>query len=254
MTSYGSKLLWLRCVLGALWVGTGMWLTVKLMAKVADLEAHGLNPEWSFLHFLPSLILFMAVVFVFISRRGHLVVLASSMVLSLALTMSIWIGLGLVEATQLRTNPGEYQGVRTKWLSASDLDEHFPGQIPPNAEAVRFFFRPRFLMGPMELYLRYRTNTEELVKLRKIAEQKRNPACDLKGIIAGVPDLNQFQKPFDQDFPPYQKYLPADFDLYYFDEDFPEMRQEEWVWNHGSHHGMAISAQRGEVLYWAEYW
>lgn len=245
---------WWKWLLSGVWLMIGIWFTWNLSETAAELRAEGLKPPSQFVQFIPLIILSAPVLGLRRFGRWLPLVFVVSMLLAALMIAPLHIGYGMIRATQIRTDPAQYQGVLTKYLHEVDLVAHFPSEIPKNAKDVRFSFQPRFLMGGLHIYLRYKTDSASLDQWRVLAEQRRNPNCDLRGIIAGVPSLNQFNRPFDQKSATHRQDLPEDFDVYFFDEDFPEMRQEEWVWNHGSAHGIAISRSRGEILFWAEYW
>lgn len=49
--------------------------------------------------------------------------------------------------------------------------------------------------------------------------------------------------------------FPDDFEIMIFDEVLKEEnRPEGHYWNHGDSHGVAISKEKGEIVYWAESW
>ncbi|MEN3941730.1 hypothetical protein WJU23_10590 [Prosthecobacter sp. SYSU 5D2] len=176
------------------------------------------------------------------------------MFLALGLGFLVSFGNAMAEVSQVQTSLKQYQRIREKYYSGSGLDDHFPEQIPADAKNIRFSFLPGFLMGGSHLYLQYETTPEALINIQTLAENQRNPACDLAGHIPGVPEINQFNRPFDLGSKPHTERLGKDFDVYFFDNDFPEMRKDEWVWNHGQSHGIAINTQSNEVLFWAEDW
>jgi hypothetical protein len=50
-------------------------------------------------------------------------------------------------------------------------------------------------------------------------------------------------------------HFPDDFEIMIFDPVLPESeRAEGHYWNHGKSHGVAISTNRNEIVYWAEAW
>lgn len=49
--------------------------------------------------------------------------------------------------------------------------------------------------------------------------------------------------------------FPQDYEVMIFDPIYPESeRPEGFYWNHGKSHGVAISTNRNEIVYWAESW
>ncbi|MEQ1749647.1 MAG: hypothetical protein ABL974_09515 [Prosthecobacter sp.] len=170
--------------------------------------------------------------------------------------MIAFFGNGMAEATGSVTDPKQYhRTLNDYWRSgAPDMVAHFPERIPADAQNIHFLFTPSFLMGGARLYLLYQTSAEEIQRIRNVAEELRNSGCNLLGNTAGIPEINEFPKPLNIQEPILGEELPAGFDLYFFDATFPEMRQEEWCWNHGSTHGIAINEKSQQVLFWAESW
>ncbi len=237
-----------------IWLAVGLWITLKLSGQARELRSWDLRPASIVLQILPGLSLLCGTVCLFVLKRLRYVIFLGTMFVALGLGILISFGQGMAEVSQVQTSPRQYQRTRLKYYSESELDDHFPDQIPKDAKNVRFSFLPGFLMGGSHLYLQYETSPEALAQIRVLAEKQRNPVCNLAGLIAEVPEMNQFHRPFDLAAKPNVDRLGKDFDVYFFDKDFPEMKLEEWVWNHGQSHGIAISAQRSEVLFWAEDW
>jgi hypothetical protein len=49
--------------------------------------------------------------------------------------------------------------------------------------------------------------------------------------------------------------FPDDYEVMIFDSVLPESeRPPGFYWNHGRGHGVAISTNRSEIVYWAESW
>ncbi len=49
--------------------------------------------------------------------------------------------------------------------------------------------------------------------------------------------------------------FPKDYELLVLDRLIPaKERANGLYWNHGKSHGVAISKQRNEIIYWAEFW
>ena len=52
-----------------------------------------------------------------------------------------------------------------------------------------------------------------------------------------------------------QNSFPEDYEIMIFDRLLPESeRPEGHYWNHGQSHGVAISNERSEIVYWAKVW
>lgn len=246
----------LQRVFTAVWLLMAVFLGWKIFDDCRRVEGLGLKPiNWGF-QIMPSLLLTGAAGWILRRRATMYWVLSLSLIASTFLAMIAFFGNGMAEATGSVTDPKQYhRTLNDYWRSgAPDLVEHFPECIPADAQNVHFLFTPRFLMGGARLYLLYQTSSEEIQRIRSVAEKLRNAGCNLLGSTAGIPEINEFPKPIDPSGPTLGNDLPADFNLYFFDATFPEMRLEEWCWNHGRTHGIAIHEKSQQVLFWADYW
>lgn len=246
----------LRKVLSVLWLLIALFIGWKIFEdsrRVADL---GVKPIHGLIQALPSFVLMSAAAWITFRKGTMYWVLSLSLIAATFLSMIVFFGNGMAEATGSVTDPKQYhRTLNDYWRSgAPDLVAHFPERIPADAQNIHFLFTPRFLMGGARLYLLYQTLPEEIQRIRAKAERSRNISCNLLGHTEGIPEINQFQKPLNIQQPILGEELPAGFDLYFFDATIPEMRQEEWCWNHGSTHGIAINEKSQQVLFWAESW
>lgn len=251
-----EKLDRLRKVLSALWLLMALFIGWKIFEdnrRIADL---GVKPIHVLFQALPSLVLMSAAAWITFRKGTMYWVLSLSLIAATFLSMIVFFGNGMAEATGSVTDPKQYhRTLNDYWRSgAPDLVAHFPERIPADAQNIHFLFTPRFIMGGARLYLLYQTLPEEIQRIRAKAERSRNISCNLLGHTEGIPEINQFQKPLNIQQPILGEELPAGFDLYFFDATIPEMRQEEWCWNHGSTHGIAINEKSQQVLFWAESW
>jgi hypothetical protein len=251
-----EKLDHLRKVLSALWLLMALFIGWKIFEdsrRVADL---GVKPIHVLLQALPSLVLMSAAAWITFRKGTMYWVLSLSLIAAIFMSMIVFFGNGMAESTGSVTDPKQYhRTLNDYWRSgAPDLVAHFPECIPANAQDIHFLFTPRFLMGGARLYLLYQSSAEEIHRIRAKAERSRNKSCNLLGHIEGIPEINQPPKPLNIGELPLGEELPAGFDLYFFDATFPEMRQDEWCWNHGSTHGIAINEKSQQVLFWADYW
>lgn len=246
----------LRKVLSVLWLLIALFIGWKIFANSRRIADLGVKPIHILLQALPSLVLISASAWIAFRRGPIYWILSLSLIAAIFLALVDFFGNGFAETTSSVTDPKQYhRTLNDYWRSgAPDLVSHFPDSIPAEAKSIHFLFTPRFLMGGARFYLLYQTSTEEVQRIRAVAEKSCNTSCNLLGHIADIPEINQPPKPLNIQEPILGEELPAGFDLYFFDASFPEMRQEEWCWNHGSTHGIAINEKSQQVLFWAESW
>lgn len=184
-------------------------------------------------------------------------VLHAFMQLTAALLITGW-GLSLygmtilLAATEGVRNPWKYNGiVRECRVSDKELFAHFPEGIPSNASKVKFFFRPKFMQGGLQLQLRYSLPPEEIAKLHeKFGKLK---SCSVLGGDADS-TLNDEKGMLATDFytsDGKSKTFPKDYEIMVLD---PFVPKEKRNWNHGQAHGIAINKKASEIVYWAEAW
>lgn len=157
------------------------------------------------------------------------------------------------EQTAPVTDPARYNEILTgRWEDEKDLVSHFPRWIPKDATQVRFSFEQGFLQGGSHLQLRCHLPAE------RIAELHDQFAKFTTKSFFGAPshtDLNSVYMPstyfHTADQPHPDANFPDDFEVMIFD---PVPQDNNVDWNHAHSHGVAISKQRNEIVYWAESW
>jgi hypothetical protein len=177
------------------------------------------------------------------------------------LTCAAWLSLIVfAHAFQMALAPvaeiGEYQSIlNTRWNSSGNLTAHFPRSNPRDVQDVRFYYQPAYGQGAEIIQLRYRATPAEISKL-----YDRFAALKTKTFFGGGTDshLNELEG-----MPPTSFWtsgsddlrFPPDFEIMLFDEvPSEQLRSDPLFWNHGSSHGVAVSRQRNEIVYWAERW
>jgi len=205
------------------------------------------------LHFIPAAVFFFAYI-----ASQHI---DSEAVRLLAIpacifTLFVWAMFSLavesfMEATTTVTDVGRYEEILAP-CDDSTLLAHFPRPIPPDAEDVKFSFFPGFLQGGAHFQLRYRTSTETIDNLHErfsematqsfiIGDEEGRANLDVR-----MPSTVFYTSGTDDhDF-------PDDYEMMIFDQLPAEGTNPSW--NHGQSHGVAISQQRNEIVYWAEWW
>lgn len=137
-----------------------------------------------------------------------------------------------------------------------ELVNHFPPKIPRTAQDIRFSYSPGFLQGGMHMQLRYSDNFQNINQLYEHCVKDRQKSFIAKSThpyikaTVGPPEIlaiswNKYSK---------RQIVHAhkEYEIMIFDKvkDQPADSYE----NHGQKHGVAISIDRDEIIYWAESW
>jgi len=131
-----------------------------------------------------------------------------------------------------------------------ELVGHFPALIPENAIKPKLAHFPGCLQGGSYFQIRYGLPDEEILALYdKFSRQKtisfvggdRNDHFNMKNGAATTFFYTEDIK--SGKFPP-------DYEILVFDP----LRPSSSNWNHGTSHGVAISKEKKEIVYWAESW
>ena len=152
------------------------------------------------------------------------------------------------------TVPDKYElVVRHRWLNATMI-EHFPAQLPVNAQDVRLYYIAGFLQGGARLELRMRL---PLDTVDEIASQYRSDAIahfDASGEpVEADTDLSSSPKFHfstvalpELEASDRGSILPGDYEIFLLYARMPVDM------NHPHIAGLAFSRTRSEVIYWAE--
>lgn len=151
------------------------------------------------------------------------------------------------------TSVSAYPELLERWDARSAA--HFPARVPEHATLARVSYFPGFMQGGAHLQLRVRLPTADV-----FAEQQRFAESAVRVYAGG-------RRPFDfvDEDPESGVPLPALRAAEEFSETFPSDftiyvlaaqpgTTAGFPWNHGRTSGVAVSAQRSELVYWAERW
>lgn len=157
----------------------------------------------------------------------------------------VFIFVAFHSATTFTTNIGQYERV----LKLTDYPEnplinHFPNEIPDDAEDIVYRYNPAFLQGCEKFTLKFKTDveatsnyTEEFSRKSKWIGKVSDSETKKNGVHLAS---------FSTDY----KDLPEDFTIYLINSDPYEPNN----WNHGNFSLVAISKQRNEIIFLAEDW
>lgn len=140
------------------------------------------------------------------------------------------------------------------WNTNSNLVEHFPKDIPADAQNVKFSFFPGFMQGGAYIQLRYSINNNQIDALsnqfasRKIASFYGGNVNDHLSSDENI-HTTYF---YTNDSNNYT--FPTDYEIVVLKAESCDPEKCGFKWNHGESSGVAISKQRSEIVFWAESW
>lgn len=141
--------------------------------------------------------------------------------------------------------------------SEDSLLKHFPKAIPSEATRMRFYFHPGYLQAGTVYQLRLQLPPSAIEELEKrFSQAKTSSLWGGEGKLSAVDGRpvsafytnDEWESEEGQLFPP-------DYEIMILDPLLPESQRSGGAqWNHGESHGVAISKQRNEIVYWAQEW
>jgi hypothetical protein len=209
------------------------------------------------LKFVPAVVFLIAYA---VSRKASRTVIHAFIIPLCTLAIGFWLLVstgvdGLIAATAEVTVVRRYDEILSqRWNGERNLVQHFPQPIPSDARDVRFAFRPHFLQGGAYVQLRYSTTPDIIAEL-----YERFSSIKTKSFIGGERHIHRNAK---DGMPTTDFYtsgskdhkFPDDYEIMIFDKVLKEKDRGPEFWNHGETHGVAISKERNEIVYWAESW
>jgi len=138
------------------------------------------------------------------------------------------------------------------WRSQEYLVSHFPKNISPEAENVKFSFFPSFLQVGANIQLRYSLPSQQIAELykrfnkEKIKSFRGGDTNVHSNIEGGMPTTFFYTNESGN------TEFPEDYEIMVVTAKPEGDKQLEW--NHGECSGVAISQKRNEIVYWAESW
>lgn len=147
----------------------------------------------------------------------------------------------------------QYERVLRDWKKTGLVD-HFPSQVPANAEWVRFASFPGYMQGGGWVQIRMELPGPEVKRLyehaTKTAKRHHDGGHSLS-LINGRFDGVASADPHTLGTETFS--FPDDYRIFIFYAK-PHKKGSGHDWNHGRSKGMVVSLQRNEVLYFAEKW
>jgi hypothetical protein len=144
-----------------------------------------------------------------------------------------------------------YPGLRAKWDAS--LVEHFPKKIPPSATLKRFCHFPGYLQRGAYIQLRLRLTPERIGELYDEFSRRRTRSYFGGDINSHANGPERMPTTFFRTAEARTGPFPDDYEIMVLDPAIPESADGQ-NWNHGRSHGVAISRERNEIVYWAERW
>lgn len=143
--------------------------------------------------------------------------------------------------------------------SGYPLLNHFPAEIPKEATKMRFYFQPGVMQGGTTFQLRLalpRSTIADLDQTYSKLKTKSFWGGDINWHMSGKDGMPTTFFHTNDNAETYENRLfPPDYEIMIFDPLLTESeRSQSRLWNHGQSHGVAISRQRNEIVYWAQWW
>jgi len=158
------------------------------------------------------------------------------------------------------TTASKYNNVMTLRWHDQQLIEHFPEQIPSDAENTRFYYRAGFLQGGSTIELRVKVPAKHVEEVYTAYRPKAKIILNgAEKLDRGTSNPDMLPKwsfvtfpPNENEIPGTHTLLPKDFEILLLSSE--PYKSNPTDWNHGKATGISISRQRREIIYWAEDW
>lgn len=157
---------------------------------------------------------------------------------------------GCFEPPSTETDPAKYSSLLTRWKQTG-LVAHFPDPLPAASTNTKLSAFPGFLQGGAWFQIRFTLPPEEVAKIHDLATDTAKDVYDggdfsgsftaKKGGLAGTNFYTADTQRMD---------FPEDYRIFVF----AATSTGGDTWNHGRSHGVVVSKQRNEVIYYAERW
>ena len=149
------------------------------------------------------------------------------------------------------TDTSRYAEIRASF-GESVLVQHFPDEIPADAENVELAYLPRFLQGGSYLQLRLKLPPRRIEDLyshfsASAIHEYRGGDLSYHGKLPdGVPTTRFYTSDTDDEV------FPPTYEIFVLGAQ--PGGSSEFEWNHGYSYGVAIDRFASEIVYWSEYW
>ncbi|MFM7408309.1 MAG: hypothetical protein ACKO3K_17045 [Cuspidothrix sp.] len=153
---------------------------------------------------------------------------------------------------QLITETSKYQEIRNhKWGNPQQI-QHFPSQIPPDAQILQMAYASGLTPGTSSLQIRLKQPQTKIQNLltqyKKISQhQYRGGNTNIHSNQPnGVPTTFFYTSDSETET------FPSSYEILVLKAE--DKSQPGYKWNHGNSHGVAIDVASSEIIYWAEKW
>ena len=191
-------------------------------------------------------------------KQSILVKLATIILLSLGSFGLVIGGFLINKATsktkQLQpiTDTSQYQEIRHhKWADLQQI-QHFPGQIPSDAQVLQMAYSPGITPESSSLQIRLKepqTKIKNLLTQYKKISQHQYQGGNTNNHSNqpnGVPTTFFYTSDSETET------FPNSYEILVLKAE--DQSQPGAKWNHGNSHGVAIDVASSEIIYWAEKW
>ena len=191
-------------------------------------------------------------------KRSHLVKIATIIFFTLG-SISIVVGSfwlrktsSNIGQTEIITDTSRYGEIRNYLWSNNNEVQHFPVEIPPDAQGVQLAYSPGLTQGNSFLQVRIKQPSIKIQQLlshyRKISQHqyRGGDTNDHINQPNGVPTTFFYTgDAATVSFPPTYEIMVL---------NAQNKGTSGFKWNHGDSYGVAIDSSASEIVYWAEEW
>ena len=150
------------------------------------------------------------------------------------------------------TDTSQYQEIRHhKWADLQQI-QHFPEQIPSDAQVLQMAYSPGITPESSSLQIRLKepqTKIKNLLKQYKKISQHQYQGGNTNNHSNqpnGVPTTFFYTSDSETET------FPSSYEILVLKAE--DKSQPGTKWNHGNSHGVAIDIASSEIIYWAEKW
>jgi len=155
------------------------------------------------------------------------------------------------------TDSDQYTKVLSQWEQGNlkHLVQHFPRDIGRKAKIISFSSQQAFMQGGAYIQVRLKYDAKkieqvyEIYKAQSVSTFVGGSSSEHRNTKDGMPTTNFYTNTQESD-----NSFPHDYEILSFDKLVLSKDSSGGYWNHGDTHGVAISKNRSEVIYWAESW
>ena len=224
-----------------------LWIAGLSLAIIAPIQFYRIHRAFGFISIgglclmvlPPILIISIAYMLKLIPRNGVIHGLSFVGLIGILLCYAL-LSLGLEDWISARpiSDLQKYEKILNKWKQlAPDIVSHFPEPIPSSAQNIGFYFAPGFLQADSEIQLRFKIATGKINEYYEEFSKLKTKSYYGRTLVHYLPHKKEGEL----------IELGEDFETLQFDND------PNHITEHGKEHGVIISKEKNEIIFWAEW-